>query len=774
MRNIYSLLIFIILPLFGRSQNFADKKYYLVDSLDLITLTKSDKQLIDSCLNVYHKVKDDTSKINAIKLIVEEGFDDKIWLKYNLWIYNSTNKKLKNNYSASISFYLKKSSIDALVIIGRSLMDNGKYIESINILEDALQQSKNIKHLKGEAEALYYIGFNYFNSGNLEVALKYYNKAINVNKKLKDYLAIATNLNNIAMVYDGLGNVKESINYYEKSLSFFKKIKNNHEIATTISNLSNLHLGNGEIEMALKYNLEALDLFQKMDDFEGEASILNAIGFIHFQKGDTPKALEYLEKGNELGKKSGRKDLQGQSMVFKGYIYGLNKEFDKAQSIFLEALKIFEELNNYKGISNTLGQISNNYRKQGDYKNAREFATKAMKVSEGSSDVFDISEMAWLLSDINEKQGDYKEALKLYKYHIQMRDSVVNKDNQQDLIKQQINYEYQKKEAILTADYKQTLAIEKKEKQQQRIITYFTVIGLVIVITLLIFIFNRLKVTQKQKLVIEDQKKIVELQNVIVEEKNQEIMDSITYAKRIQNAILPPSKLVKEYLKESFILYKPKDIVAGDFYWMEHTEGAVLFAAADCTGHGVPGAMVSVVCNNAMNRSVREYGLTNPGEILNKTREIVIEEFEKSEDDVKDGMDIALCSLSTVSSSSGAYRELTYAGANNPLWLIRNGEIIETKANKQPIGQFDNPEPYTTHTIELQKGDSIYIFSDGYVDQFGGEKGKKFKTQAFRELLLNIQDKEMEEQRFIIDAAFETWKGNLDQIDDVCIIGVRI
>ena len=199
---------------------------------------------------------------------------------------------------------------------------------------------------------------------------------------------------------------------------------------------------------------------------------------------------------------------------------------------------------------------------------------------------------------------------------------------------------------------------------------------------------------------------------------------------------------------------------------MEHKDGKVLYAAADCTGHGVPGAMVSVICNNGLNRSVREYGLTDPGKILDKTREIVIQEFEKSEEEVKDGMDIALCSIEG--------DKLEYAGAYNPLWIIRNGEVIETKANKQPIGQFDNPTPYTTHSIDLVPGDSIYIFSDGYVDQFGGEKGKKFKSKAFRTLLLSIQDEPMEDQKTIIDEAFEDWRGTLEQIDDVCVIGVRV
>jgi ligand-binding sensor domain-containing protein/serine phosphatase RsbU (regulator of sigma subunit) len=270
---------------------------------------------------------------------------------------------------------------------------------------------------------------------------------------------------------------------------------------------------------------------------------------------------------------------------------------------------------------------------------------------------------------------------------------------------------------------------------------------------------------QKRTAEISKQKDELENNKDIIEQKNKDIMDSIHYAKRIQSAILPPNKFVKEHLPNSFILYKPKDVVAGDFYWMEEKGSKVLFAAADCTGHGVPGAMVSVVCNNALNRSVREHGLDNPGDILSKTREIVIQEFEKSDEEVKDGMDIALCSIDG--------NKLQYAGAHNPLWIIRNNEIIETKANKQPIGKFIDPKPYVTHNIDLQVGDSFYIFTDGYVDQFGGPKGKKFKTRAFKELLLSIQNKRMDEQLKVIDDAFETWRGDLEQIDDVCVIGVK-
>jgi len=276
-------------------------------------------------------------------------------------------------------------------------------------------------------------------------------------------------------------------------------------------------------------------------------------------------------------------------------------------------------------------------------------------------------------------------------------------------------------------------------------------------------------------------------QKLIIEQSHREIKDSINYAKRIQSAILPPSKIVKNYLENSFVLYKPKDVVAGDFYWLETlkdpktSKELVLVASCDCTGHGVPGAMVSVICNNALNRSVREYKLSNSGEILDKTRQHVIEEFEKSDDDVQDGMDISLAVIDFNVKNNKV--NLSWSGANNPLWIIKkdDSEITEIKPDKQPIGKYDKINEFTTHEFELEKGDLIYLLTDGYQDQFGGETaedklngGKKFKPARFKELLLSIRNEPMETQKQLIQKAFEEWKGSLDQVDDVCIIGIRL
>ena len=260
----------------------------------------------------------------------------------------------------------------------------------------------------------------------------------------------------------------------------------------------------------------------------------------------------------------------------------------------------------------------------------------------------------------------------------------------------------------------------------------------------------------------------IRLQKDEIEEHHKEIKDSIEYAKRIQNAILPSPSLINELLKNSFILYKPKDIVAGDFYWIERQNNKILFAAADCTGHGVPGALVSVICNGALNRAVKEFKCLAPGEILDKVRDLIIEEFEKSEEEVKDGMDIALCALEG--------NKLSYAGAHNPLWIIRKNstEVEEIKADKQPVGKYDIKSPFNSHETELNSGDTLYIFSDGFADQFGGEKGKKFKSKNFKNLLLSIQNETIEMQHILINDAFENWRGSLEQLDDVCVIGIRI
>ncbi|MCE9538115.1 MAG: SpoIIE family protein phosphatase [Bacteroidetes bacterium] len=291
---------------------------------------------------------------------------------------------------------------------------------------------------------------------------------------------------------------------------------------------------------------------------------------------------------------------------------------------------------------------------------------------------------------------------------------------------------------------------------------YFLITALIIVIALIAI-----------KLLLLNKKttKILKKQNLIIEEKNKNITDSINYAKRLQNAILPSVEMIDKILPEYFILYQPKDIVSGDFYWVSHRESKIIVAAIDCTGHGVPGALLSIVGHNAINQTVNELEITKPSEIL-VSMNLIIKKILNQDNgtEIKDGMDMALC---TYDKSTGI---LEYAGANNPLYIISEKKLSIIKASKLTVGsmQEEITNSPVNHSIQLKKGDCFYIFSDGYADQFGGAKNKKFKTSNLQKLLLSLNDYPMEIQKKMICEEFNKWKGNNEQVDDVLLIGIRV
>jgi len=297
-----------------------------------------------------------------------------------------------------------------------------------------------------------------------------------------------------------------------------------------------------------------------------------------------------------------------------------------------------------------------------------------------------------------------------------------------------------------------------------------TLIAVVVILLEVLFVFRPTR-------------RIISQQEDSLQQKIKDLTDSITYAKKVQDTILPGPQKFSEHFPDSFVQYMPKDIVAGDFYLIEQlkedpddktasdSSDILLFAVGDCTGHGVPGAMVSLICHNAMEKVIRDNQTTNPAEILNKVNGLVKEAFSRNNSEVLDGMDMSLCCLNRTT------HELSWAGANIPLWIVRSTddktEVIELKPDKQPIGQFVTNKPFTGHTITLRKNDCIYLFSDGYSDQFGGESGKKFKSKQLQELLVNHNTQALASTRQALHKALESWKGKLEQVDDITVIGLR-
>lgn len=654
------------------------------------------------------------------------------------------------------------------------------------------------KLVRFQAVALNSKGVCYYVKDDLDKAIKYYEQSLVCYKKVKEKQGEAAIYNNLGNIYKEKGDFVKAIDFYVLSMQIDEKLKNKLGVATCMNNIGILYAAQEKFDIAIGYYKKAIKLRKEVGDREGLANPLNNIGNILESKKDYFGAIDYynrsliIEKENKstLGEVTSLSNIAG---VYKalGQENSKNKKLskkylEKSFKLSSDVIAKSKNLGDNSIIATAYLNLATLKEIEGDSKTAIEYAQKALKISEENGSVRYIRDAAEVLYLSYKKKGDTEQTLKMFETFIQMRDSIMSEENKDEIIRQEYKYEYERQAAadsVMQAKEKEVTNAQLHQEKTQRFALYG---GLFLVLVFAGFIFNRYKVTIKQKEIISLKEQETQRQKTLLEIKNKEITDSITYAKRIQAAILPPAKIVKEYLKESFILYKPRDIVAGDFYWMEQIPDGLIFAAADCTGHGVPGALVSVVCNNALNRSVREYSLTEPAQILDKARELIISEFEKSDDDMKDGMDISLCALvyepvqtqSDNSNDSWSKIVLKWAGANNPLWILRNNEIIEYKGDKQPIGVYLDPRPFTTHLIELRQNDIIYIFTDGFQDQFGGnepsESGKKIKTSRMKELFLSISHKSMDEQRILIDTMFENWKGDLEQVDDVCVIGVRI
>ena len=762
----FLFLILILCLYLGKttySQSFSEEEQNYIDSLNII---------------INNPKSHDTSLVSAYLNL------STIWYLSDYKAFKTLNEKakeiaeegLKSNPKDEIKQSLLKSLSIALRHLGEVYDLEGDKTRALEFYHKSLEINEELGDKSGIATSLNEIGLNYKHQGDIPKAIEFYTKALIIREEIGDQKAIAQSLTNIGLVYQHQGDIPKALENYHLALKIFEETGGKEGNALALNNIGRIYENQGDMPEALEYYQKSLAIFEEMSAKRGIAMVTINIGYVYKSENNIPKTLEFFHKALKIREEIGDKWGVAHSLQSIGSIYqeqaeqseGFKRDslLNNALEYYDKCMNMYEQMGDKEGIAATLIDLGSIELEIGIIKKAQNYVQHSLVIAQEIGLPIGIKNASLLLSKIYERLNKGLQALEMHKLYITMRDSISNEETQKATAQQQAKYEYNKQKVIDDAEHDKLLAIEQEEKEKQQIFTAATASILGLVIMFLYFVFNRLKITRKQKLLIEEQKTKVEKQRDVIKDAHKEITDSIEYAKRIQSAILPPARIVKEYLEDSFILYTPKDVVAGDFYWMRHKDDKILFAAADCTGHGVPGAMVSVVCNMALNRAVREYGLTEPGPLLDKTREIVVREFEKSDEEVKDGMDIALCTLEG--------NKLQYAGAYNPLWIIRNGELLETKANRWPIGLSQDPQPYTTHSIELEKGDLIYIFTDGFVDQFGGEKGKKLKVQGFKKLLLSMHDKPMEDQRNIINDAFYDWKGDLEQVDDVCLIGVRI
>lgn len=605
-----------------------------------------------------------------------------------------------------------------------------KYNDQLGPLAKKLMQDKN-KEIKLKAKRHYsdYLnnkGYLSNNIGDITLALDYFHQSLRIQEDVGDKSGQSYSLNNIGYIYNSQKQAGRALAYYQKSLALQKEIGDKHGQAQSLSNIGNLYERKGNLKKALFYYFKGLDLRRSIKDMHGIGYSLQNIGNIYFSQKNYFSALYYYTKSLELRK----------------------------------------EVNDTQGICYALCNMSKIYLAQNNSALALKYGNEALTRAREIGYPENISMAASILEEVYLKEEKFNKAHEMLKLAVKMRDSINNNDIRKSAERKQLQYEFEKKEVISKAEQEKRELTYIAKANQQRIIIYAIIAGLVICCFFGAFIYNRFKITQRQNIIIQSQKKLVEDQKHVLEAHQKEIVDSINYAKRIQYALLAHEDYFLRNLASHFILFKPKDIVSGDFYWAtEHNDNFYL-AVCDSTGHGVPGAFMSLLSIGFLSEAIKEKDIEEPNKVFDYVRKRLIETI--TNENQKDGFDGILVRINKLSG------EVTYAAANNHPVVISDGAICHLVCDKMPVGKGERINEFSLYNLTSKPGDTIYLYTDGYADQFGGPKGKKFKYKPLNELLLSINDLSLVDQQVELQKTFKEWKGDLEQVDDVLIIGIKI
>jgi serine phosphatase RsbU (regulator of sigma subunit)/Tfp pilus assembly protein PilF len=639
----------------------------------------------------------------------------------------------------------------------------GKFDTALIIGNQALVLAKELKYKKGIAQSFHNIASCYYNQGNYTEALQNTNIALKTRIEIGDKKGIGDSYNSKALVYIDLGNFSEAQKNIYKALKIRNEIGDKKGIANCNSIIGLIFQNLEKNTEALEKYSVALKGYKDLNDNWNVAIVNNNIASIYASQGNYTEALKLQIIVLNSHRESGFQRGVALSLYNIADIHTKLGNYSEALNNANAAVKIRSEIGEKNGVANSYLQIGKLYIKLNKLSAAKSYLDKAIVLSKEINSKSTIRNTYSELETLDSIRGDYKGAYLNHKLFINYRDSLDNIESEKKMIRDQMSYEFEKKEAIAKSEQERKDIIESEEKQKQKIITWSLIVGFVLVLAFAVFIFRSLSTTRKQKNIIVSQKHLVE-------EKHKEITDSINYAERIQRSFLATKEHLTANLNEYFILFKPKDVVSGDFYWSATlNNGNFALVTADSTGHGVPGAIMSLLNIGGIEKAIESH--TQAADILNSTRKTIIERLKKdgSPEGGKDGMDASLCVYDFKN------KRLTIAAANNPVWIMRGSEVIEIKPDKMPIGKHDRDSiSFTQQEIDLQVGDVVYTLTDGFPDQFGGESGKKFMIKKLREFIASIAHLPMQEQKQLLEQTFANWVGNLEQVDDVCLIGVRV
>ncbi len=633
----------------------------------------------------------------------------------------------------------KKYEAKALASIGKANLNKGNYAQALDYFLKSLKMRESIADLPGIANCYNNIGIIYVEQSNYPKALENYFKALKIREATHDKQGMGDCFTNIGTVFNDQSNYPKALEYYSKDLKICQENNNKEGVAICYNNMGNVYHNQSDFQKTIEYYLKAVNVFEELDNQPYMASCYNNIGSVYSYVSDYKKSLEY----------------------------------------HLKSLHIKQQLEDKQGQGNCYVNLSALYLKLNDFKKAKTYSDSALKISKDIGDIDNERLSYQSLSEINALTGRFEDA---YNFHVKFKrltDTIFNIENSKSLGDLKTKFEVEKKETELKATQEKKDVIATAEVRRQRLIL-FAVAGFgVLVLILAVVIFKNLRINQKknriitlQKQMVEVQKQEVEIQKQIVEEHQKEILDSIHYAKRIQDGLFAHHDFLNENLPSNFVFFKSKDIVSGDFYWATKHGSKFYLAVCDSTGHGVPGAFMSLLNIGFLSEAINEKNIFEPHEVFNYVRSRLTTTISK--EGQKDGFDgILLCfDLDRIIDNDG-YLKLTYAAAYNGPVLISNNELKELPKDKMPVGVGERQEKFKLYTINIKKGDTLYLYTDGYADQFGGEKGKKFKYKQLENLLLNNHQLSLNDQHNVLAQTFENWRGKLEQVDDVCVVGIK-
>jgi serine phosphatase RsbU (regulator of sigma subunit) len=605
-------------------------------------------------------------------------------------------------------------------------------------------------------------------SSKVDSAITYCDSIINTFSKDNHALADAYRIK--AHAFYLKGNYPQTLSNLQKSLSLSEQGKYNDILLPVYNLYGTFYKKQNDFNKALDQFIKANKLANAIKDSSAIASSLNDIGTVYQRKNKPDSAVKNYTEALQIYERLKNKVGASYSLDYLSEMYAGQNKFDTAIAYLNRSLMLRSELNDTTLIAMTYVNLGEVYLQIGNKETALQYFFQCAELAQKIKYADLLRHCYKMISDIYFQQKNFEKAYEYYNLHVLVKDSIYNENNLHIVQELEAKYQNEKKQLQIDNLNKEN-ELNQVKIEKQAINTRLLILGSILLFIIVVIILFAYRNKRKANEIISLQKKQVEIQKDLVETKSKEITDSIYYAQRIQKVLLANDAFLQNSLPEYFVLYKPKDIVSGDFYWANIVENKFYLCVGDCTGHGVPGAFMSLLNITFLNEAVTEKKIDSPDKIIEHVRTQIITSLNPEGTTIEswDGMDAVLCMFDF----KGMW--LRFVCANNPLWLIRNKELKEFAADKMPVGKHHGETmPYKLNTLGLRKGDIIYAFTDGYADQFGGKDGKKFKYKKLQALLLENCDRSMEEQKEILDRTIEQWRNTLEQVDDILIFGIKV